>query len=138
MVISEVNLLASFFCNNEKYFNGILPMPQLKISHSYRTLGYFHCDVDEYGNHYNEVIEVSDNYDYTEEQFRNIMIHEMIHYYLLYVGLDNKCTHGKEFKKMANEFNTKYGFNITKTVDLSDFKIKEGNSNFMFKLCTLF
>ncbi len=39
---------------------------------------------------------------------------------------------------MAKEFNTKYGFNITKTIDLNDFKIKKGNSKFMFKLCTLF
>ena len=45
---------------------------------------------------------------------------------------------GEEFKKMAKEFNIKYGFNITKTIDLSDFKIKKGNSSFMFKLCTLF
>ena len=138
MVVSEFNLLASFHCNNEKYFNGVLPIPKLKISHSYRTLGYFHCDVDEDGNIFNETIEVSDNYDYTESQFRDIMIHEMIHYYLLYMGLDNKCTHGKEFKKMCNEFNSKYGMNLSVRIDLSNYTIKKGKSNFIFKLCTLF
>ena len=138
MVVSEHNLLAAFHCNNEKYFNGILQIQQLKVSHSYRTLGYFHCDVDEDGDFYNETIEISNNYDYTESQFRDVMIHEMIHYYLLYVGLDKNCTHGKEFKKMSKEFNNKYGFNITKTINLNDYKIRKGKSNFMFKLCTLF
>jgi len=138
MVVSEFNLLAAFHCNNEKYFNSTLPIPKFKISHSYKTLGYFHCSIDDNGEIYNEVIEVSDCYDYTESQFRDIMIHEMIHYYLLYVGLDTECSHGKEFRKMANEFNTKYGFNITKTIDLDNYKLREGKSNFMFKLCTLF
>lgn len=138
MVVSEFNLLAAFHCHNEEYFDGVLPIPNLVISHSYRTLGYFHCDVDEYGNYYNETIEISDSYDYTEEQFRDIMIHEMIHYYLLYVGLDTKCTHGKEFKKMMDDFNIRYGFNITKKIDLSSYKIKKGNSKLMFKLCTFF
>jgi len=54
------------------------------------------------------------------------------------MGIDKKCKHGKEFKKMCNEFNSKYNMNLSVTIDLSDYKIKEGNSNFMFKLCTLF
>ena len=48
------------------------------------------------------------------------------------------CKHGKEFKKMSNDFNFRYGMNITSTIDLSPYHIKEGNSNFMFKLCTFF
>ena len=54
------------------------------------------------------------------------------------MGIDNKCSHGKEFKRMSEDLNLRYGFDIKKTVDLSQYKIKEGKSNFMFKLCTFF
>ena len=138
MVISEFNVLAGFQYFNYKYFNNELPIPSIVIKHSYRTLGYFHCELDEFGNIINPTIEMSDNYDYLEPQFDDILVHEMIHYYLVYNGEDRKCRHGKEFMKMANDFNIRYGMNITPTIDLTPYKIKEGNSNFMFKLCTLF
>jgi predicted SprT family Zn-dependent metalloprotease len=138
MIISEFNILAGFQVFNEKYFNGELPIPTVVIRHSYRTLGYFHCELDNLGNIINPIIEMTDNYDYTESQFRDILVHEMIHYYLVHNKKDMKCKHGKVFKKMANEFNSKYGMNITPTIDIEPYNIKEGNSNFFFKLCTLF
>ena len=138
MVISKFNVLAGFQYFNYKYFNNELPIPTFVIRHSYRTLGYFHCELDGCGNIINPIIEMSDNYDYLESQFDDILVHEMIHYYLVYNGKDRKCEHGKEFMRMANEFNHKYGMNITSTIDLTPYRIKEGNSNFMFKLCTLF
>ena len=136
MVIAEVNILAKFYTFNEQYFGGVLPLPEFKVTNSYRTLGYFHCQVDDYGNYYNEVIEMSGNYDYTFEQFRDVLIHEMIHYYLLYMGIDRRCSHGKHFKRMCKQFNSMYGMNLTKRIDLTDFKLKEGKSKFMFELCT--
>lgn len=138
MIINKIKLLTSFHHYNEKYFNGILPIPNFKITHSYKTLGCFKCKKDSNNFFYNYTIEVSDNYDYTESQLRNIMVHEMIHYYLLYVGLDMKCTHKYEFQKIANELNTKYNFEIMETANLNDYKLKEGKSTFMFNLCTFF
>lgn len=138
MIISEFNILAAFQSFNHKYFNDELPIPKVVIRHSYRTLGYFHCELDWNGGIIDPIIEMTDNYDYTESQFRDILVHEMIHYYLVYNGKDKRCHHGKEFKKMSNDFNSRYGMNITSTIDLSSYQIKEGNSNFMFKLCTFF
>lgn len=138
MEISEFNILAGFQSFNHEYFNDELPIPNLVIRHTYRTLGYFHCDLDMWGNIVNPIIEMSDNYDYTESQFRDILVHEMIHYYLLLTGRDKRCHHGREFKKMSKEFNSKYGMNITSTIDLTPYSIKNGKSNFMFKLCTFF
>jgi predicted SprT family Zn-dependent metalloprotease len=66
---------------------------------------------------YNCVLEISKRYNYTESQLRDIMVHEMIHYYLAYTGKDIKMKHGKEFEKMANHLNKKYGLNITATID---------------------
>ena len=138
MVIAEFNILAGFQYFNHEYFNDMLPFPKIVIRHSYRTLGYFHCELDSYDNILNPTIEMTDNYDYTEGQFRDILVHEMIHYYLVFNGKDRKCRHGKEFKRMANDFNARYGMNITSTIDLTPYSIAKGKSNFMFKLCTLF
>ena len=111
MVIAEFNILASFYCFNEEYFGGILPIPHLKVRHGWRTLGYFYYQIDApFGM--SETIEISDFYDYTEYEFRNILIHEMIHYYLYYTGEDPRCRHGKAFKAMAKRFNREYGNNI--------------------------
>jgi predicted SprT family Zn-dependent metalloprotease len=87
---------------------------------------------------FNQTIEISDNYDYTESQLRDILVHEMIHYYLAYKGIDPQCNHGREFNKMADNFNRTYGMNITSTIDLTPYKIKNGNSKLMFTLSTLF
>lgn len=138
MIIAEHNLLGHFFEYNTMYFGGVLPFPKLKIRHSFRTLGYFSCEYDSYGNMFNECIEMSDNYDYTDSQFRDILVHEMIHFYLAYMGIDTRCSHGSEFRKMASEFNTKYGMNITSRIDLTPYTIKKGKSKLMFTLSTLF
>lgn len=138
MVVNELNILSFFHIYNEKYFNGVLPIPTLRIMHSYRTLGYFHCEIDNDGYILNPTIYISDNYEYTESQLKNIIVHEMIHYFLAYCGKDMKCHHGKEFRKMSQKLNSKYGLNITSTIDLTPFSIRNGKSNFMFKLCTLF
>ena len=138
MEITRDTIYISFHLYNLDYFDNYLPAPNFKVRHSFRTLGYFSCEYDEDGCMFNQTIEVSDNYDYTESQLRNIIVHEMIHYYLALIGKDIECTHGKEFKKMANEFNKKYGMNITSKIDLTPYNIKKGKSKLMFTLSTLF
>ena len=131
-------MIGLFYEYNNKYFGGILPDPTLKIRHSYRILGYFSCDVNYDGTIFNECIELSDNYDYTESQIRDILVHEMIHYYLAYFGIDIKCKHGYEFMKKASELNSMYGMNITPAIDLSGYNIRKGKSKLIFTLSTLF
>ena len=138
MIVTRHNLLNAFYRFNKEYFGNELPLPTLIISNGHRTLGYFKCEITYNGDVINQSIEISGNYDYTVEQFRDILVHEMIHYYLMYSGEDTKCHHGKAFKKMANEFNKKYGMNITNTIDLSPFKLKEGKSKLWHKICTFF
>lgn len=138
MIPNKRLLLGLFHTYNNKYFDGILPMPSFKIRHTYKILGYFSCDVGEDGTIYNPCIEVSDNYDYFENQLEDIMVHEMIHYYLAFTGSDIRCSHGKEFSKMACSFNSKYHLNIRSRIDLSEYSIREGKSRLMFTLSTLF
>ena len=125
MTIDNFTLLAKFTEYNNKYFSGMLPIPMFDLMHGCQTLGYFSYQYDEYNNA-NEMIQMSDFYDYTEKQFRDVMVHEMIHYYLYYTGEDVKVKHGKAFKRKANEMNRAYGLNISQYVDISSMKPRKG------------
>lgn len=138
MEITRNTIYISFHLYNFEYFGNELPAPNFKVRHSYRTLGFFSCEYDEDGNMLNPTIEISDYYDYTESQLRDILVHEMIHYCLAYNGVDPQCKHGEAFQRQANLFNRTYGMNITSTIDLTPYKIKKGNSKLMFTLSTLF
>lgn len=138
MVVSKHNILGLFHAYNKEYFDGWLPLPIVDTMNSYRTLGEFSCTFSEDGFMENETIKISANYDFTEEQLRNVLVHEMIHMYLVFIGEDMHCKHGKAFKRMAKRFNSEYGMNITKKIDLTEYKVREGKSNFMKTLSTFF
>jgi predicted SprT family Zn-dependent metalloprotease len=72
-----------------------------------------------------QIILFSEYYDFDEETFKNLMVHEMIHYYLAWNGVKTELDHGKEFMAIANELNEKYGLNVTKTLDASSFIRRE-------------
>ncbi len=112
---------------NLKYFNHSLPRPKYGLMQKKHVLGRFECNMDKGKKHPIkwQKISFSECYDYTEEEFRNLMVHEMIHYYLAWNGIDTKCSHGKDFIKMAEEMNTKYGLNITKNIDSSTYHRNE-------------
>ena len=81
---------------------------------------------------------MTDYYDFTPKQFEDILVHEMIHYYLAYFGLDKRCRHGREFKKMANRLNQTYGLNVTKLLDLSKYKRRKGTPMISYWLAQWF
>lgn len=129
MVANLHNMQLAFDECNEKYFEGKLPIPMFDLLHSFRTCGYCQCDYEQgwfSRTLYNFRISMTDYYDFTPKQFEDILVHEMIHYYLAYFGIDKSLSHGREFKKMAKRLNQTYGLNITKTLDISQYKRREG------------
>ena len=111
------------------------------LLHSFRTCGYFHCDYEQgwfSRTLYNFRISMTDYYDFTPKQFEDILVHEMIHYYLAYFGIDKSLSHGREFKKMAKRLNQTYGLNITKTLDISQYKRREGTPTISYWLAQWF
>lgn len=137
MKIDNFKLMACFTKYNNEYFGGILPYPEFKIRKSYTTLGYFSCNYNEDYSMYNCILEISNRYDYTEEQLRDVIVHEMIHYYLAYTKKDVKMKHGDEFIAMAYTLNKKYSLNIAPTVDITFYKTKPSLS-FGYLIINLF
>ena len=129
------NIMWLFNEYNNKCFDGELPRPMLSLVHDKRTLGRFTCDFyDEEME--NPRIEISDSYEYTEDRLRDVLVHEMIHYYLAFTGEDIYLSHGKAFKNLANHFNTKFGMNITETIDVTNMNKTKQSKNWLSNLFT--
>ena len=108
---------------NELYFNGSLPLPYLNTMNKLNTLARFEYNKDKNGTHpikWQE-IKFSDCYEYTEHDFRDMMVHEMIHYYIAWNGIKDNKEHGDEFIKIATKLNEEYNLNIETKKDASSF-----------------
>lgn len=130
MVANLGNMAETFDRYNILYFEGKLPAPQFDLLHSFRTCGYFQYTKGGWFDKtlYDPTIFITDYYDFTEGQFKDIMVHEMIHYYLAYFGLDKSCSHGRKFKKMAKRLNQSFNLNVTKKLDTSKYERRKGTS----------
>ena len=128
-MIADLNNMPHMFWEcNRLYFNHKLPTPKFDVMHTYRKLGKFAYRWGEKKKPFKKrfmVILMSDYFDFDEETFRNIMVHEMIHYYLAWNRIKTKKDHGKEFMEIAQDLNVKYGLNVTKTLDASSFQRTE-------------
>ena len=108
---------------NKEYFNNELPPLIFELMKSYKLCGQFsYRKMDNKGRMKSPKIEISCYYDWNEEDLKNVLVHEMIHYYLAYKHIDEKLTHGDDFKKTAEQFNKKYNLNITEKIDCNKFK----------------
>lgn len=102
-------LIKYFDIYNVKYFYGKLPRPVFELNNSIQWLGYYRrISVD------SRKIVISKAYEGPEVFFQNTLIHEMIHYYLDYIGDVDKGwrhIHGPNFKREATRINQD-GWNI--------------------------
>ena len=119
MQISVQWLEQWFTVFNEQYFDSGLPLPRLALSRSKTRLGSMSCKrVTRLlrGTKFSDfTIRLSNYYDLSEREFQNVLLHEMIHYSIAYTGLKDTSPHGVVFRRMADEFNRKHGWNIKVT-----------------------
>lgn len=58
------------------------------------------------------LMKISVLHDFDETLLDNVVVHEMIHYYIAYNGIKDSSAHGEMFCKMMNEINIRYGLQI--------------------------
>ena len=58
-------------------------------------------------------IRLSSEFDLPENEWNDVIIHEMIHFYIARNNLRDTSTHGTVFRGMMDEINRKYGRHIT-------------------------
>ena len=138
MIATAENMSENFRIYNKMYFEGKLPLPKFDVMHTYRKSGCFIFDPVKKGRIRKKKIYMTDYFDFTEEMYRNILVHEMIHYYIAYNKIEDNDDHGIEFMKIAGNLNKNYGLSITKEIDASSFKRSETASKISWFFIKLF
>ena len=124
MEVTEKVLEKKFDECNKIYFNNGLPYPFFSIFCKKKPFAKF-TYLKKKKNGENVLvykkISVSIYYDFTEEQLRDMIVHEMIHYFIAYNDIKDNKEHGKIFLSIAERLNSEFGLNIEKTRSTSSY-----------------
>lgn len=117
---------------NHKFFTDELPKTGLsfRIDHSIHNVAgcYFSTQNDKI----NTTIYFSDMYEWNEEYLEKIMLHEMVHVFLYSSNRKADSKHGKRFKEVCMNINTKFGVNVPldgSFVSLTDEGLQQKSAN---------
>ncbi len=115
MQVNVRNLEAWFAEFNANYFGNELPTPVFSVGNSRTRLGslswethrrLFSKTVSNY------TMRISNYFNVTEFDFKNVLLHEMIHLYIVSKGIKDTSPHGMVFCKMMRKINA-FGWKIT-------------------------
>lgn len=119
LIVPDAEILKELFSKyNKEYFDGFLtPITTFRVKPMKKHFAVFDYFLNTWDEVCDPIITVSNYYCYTEEQLRNILVHEMLHEYVASLGIEERCEHGKIWKKYAQQLNEKYGLRINETED---------------------
>ena len=102
---------------NATIFGNRLPALPIRIGNAKTRLGGLHYyrkknfwGMEVYSDF---TMMISTRYDLPEEEVQDTLIHEMIHYYILYNQWHDNAPHGKMFLSLMNEINARFGRHIS-------------------------
>ena len=95
---------------NAEMFGGKLPPLVVRIGRARNSLGCL--SYKGIGKFYDFKLTISSLYDLAERDLEDVIIHEMIHYYIAYFGINDTSSHGSEFLKMMNSINERFKRNV--------------------------
>jgi predicted SprT family Zn-dependent metalloprotease len=102
---------------NQQMFRGSLKPLPIQLSRARTYLGQIAFKRRRTltgGWHYHDFIfRISTLIDMPEQLVEDTILHEMIHYYIFSNQIKDTAPHGKVFRRIMNEINTRYGRNIT-------------------------
>lgn len=103
---------------NEMCFEGALPRIPIKLSGGRSFIGRLQYKPvrDWRGRTVRRedfVIRISTRFDLPEAEVEDTLIHEMIHYWIAWKGIQDTSTHGREFRRLMKEINERHGRHLT-------------------------
>lgn len=109
-------LEASFDRFNKEIFLDGLPKPLMHISSARTFMGQFKTErqcsmLRSRKETYH--LTLSDRYDLEERVLEDIIIHEMIHFFIHHKKIRDTSSHGPQFRKLMNEINRRFNRHIT-------------------------
>lgn len=109
---------------NELIFGGKLPPLTIRLSSARTFMGKLRYEKKRKflggWTYKNYQLVISTRFDLSEQMIEDTVIHEMIHYYIMYRGLRDTSSHGPVFRNIMKEINEKYGRHVTVSVRLND------------------
>lgn len=123
-------LKRNFIKYNNLIFKGVLPIIPIKVGSSTKTGGNFKSHVNRYTRDLiDPQITISGVFDKTEKEFINVLVHEMLHYFVAFKKLRDTSSHGVIWTRLANEISAKYNLNITQYESIENLGKLSSNSN---------
>mgnify|MGYP004627899405 FL=1 len=116
MNLTAEYILARFQFFNKTIFAGKLPPLPIRVGNARRSLGLL--TYSRKGNallgrkNSNFRMTISAYYDLTEVETDDVIIHEMIHYYIAYNNIKDTGAHGRVFRDFMDRINRKYGTHV--------------------------
>lgn len=102
---------------NGECFGGVLPEIAIVESRAAKALGQFVHPVRYPANKPRGVgeceIRISSRYDMPQNEVEDIVIHEMIHYFIWFKKIVDTSAHGDTFRTIMNTINTRHGRQIS-------------------------
>lgn len=113
MTVTQPILCDRFNRFNELIFGGRLPRIQLRVSSAATRAGSFsHRTLrSRSGTEHRRTISISSAFDLSPDALDDVIIHEMIHYWIDLYG-PREAPHGPAFRAMMEEINRIHGRNI--------------------------
>lgn len=113
MEITRDLLKEKFKEYNRLYFDGKLRAPGFSVIRYRQIAGRFSYRRNRKGEICDRQISLSSEFKWDEDSFRDVMVHEMIHYELFLQG-DHSIwfTHAHAFRKRMRQLNRAYGLHI--------------------------
>ena len=110
-MIADINFMKEKFAIfNAQIFSNQLPPPQFKVREARTYRGKFFHHRTRSGDVYTIVL--SKSFDIDRPELEDVLILEMIHYHIAYHGIQDTSSHGKQFRSLMRQINTRYGRNI--------------------------
>lgn len=114
MVVTLQYARQQFDYFNTLIFNGELPSIPIVIVKARSFLGKLCYERTRRGRLFvysprNFTMRLSSSFDLTEAELQDVIIHEMIHYYIAYKGIKDTSAHGVRFRSLMAEINSTYG-----------------------------
>lgn len=106
---ATTDLLKAWFNElNGRFFGSELPVPHFAVGNSRTALGTMTCRRRRIGLlkwQVERTISISNYYDRSEDDFKNVLLHEMIHYCISVKNLKDTSPHGVIFRRIMARVN---------------------------------
>lgn len=108
---------------NKLIFSSELPPIPIKLSNARSYVGQCRCKrrrtLPGKVQCYDFSIHVNGKMDFKESELEDVLIHEMIHYYIFFKGLKDSSAHGKVFRSIMDRVNSTYSRHVSISHKLS-------------------